>query len=96
MQDTVKYVQVAIDIDCVWQGLPPAYRLYVNDELFSERTWIWTDYYINEIIQVSGPPGTYTVRLEHIKPCLAKFKLGETSVIEGPAQWINNTEFKIL
>ena len=58
------FVRVLSDIDCDWEGLSPIYRLYVNDELFSERTWIWPDNSLQEVIQVEGPPGEYTLRYE--------------------------------
>lgn len=41
------------------------YRLYVNDDLLTERTWRWPVYktYINEIIEVELEPGSHSVRL---------------------------------
>jgi hypothetical protein len=36
-----KFVRVLADVDCEWEGLMPSYRVYVNDELFAERTWRW-------------------------------------------------------
>ena len=49
---TKQFVQVLADVNCEWEGLAPTYRLYVDDELFAERTWRWTDSYLEEIIQI--------------------------------------------
>ena len=62
------FVKAHFDLYCDWEGLPPSYRVYVNDELFAERTYIWTDQYLNEMLQISAPPGRYQVRVELIKP----------------------------
>jgi len=44
------------------------YRLYVNDDLITERTWIWPmNTYIEEEVLVEVPEGlSHTVRLETI------------------------------
>jgi hypothetical protein len=89
------YVRVLSKIDCEWEGLNPVYRLYVNDELFSERTWRWTDSILEEIIQVEAEPGEYTLRYELVEPHLAQLKVGALTVDYGPAQAIGNLNFRI-
>ena len=54
-----KFVRVLCDVDCDWEGLDPIYRVYVNDELFTERTWRWTDMYLSEMIPINAEPGEY-------------------------------------
>jgi hypothetical protein len=41
------------------------YRIYVDQDLLTERTWIWPAYetYINEYIEVNLNPGTHRVQL---------------------------------
>ena len=39
---TRQYVRVVCNVACEWEGLPPIYRVYVNDELFTER-WALED-----------------------------------------------------
>ena len=51
-----KFVRLLADVHCKWQGLSPIYRAYVNDELFAERTWIWTDCYLRECLQIEAEP----------------------------------------
>lgn len=89
------FVRVLSKIDCEWEGLSPTYRLFLNDELFSERTWIWTDRYLEEALQVEAGPGTYTLRYELVPPHLATLHVGELTVNHGPAEVIDNTTFRI-
>lgn len=84
-----KFVKAVFDIDCDWAGLPPVYRVYVNDELFTERTWIWTDNYLEEILQIQAVPGRYRIKLESVGPDLAKFTVGNHRIEYGSGQWIS-------
>ena len=89
------YVRVLSNIDCDWEGIRPVYRLYVNDELFSERTWRWTDNYLQEILQVSAEPGEYHLRYELVEPHLAQLRVGTLTADLGPVEIVNNTTFRI-
>ena len=90
------FVCILSKVDCEWEGLSPVYRLYVNDELFAERTWIWTDSALEENLQVEAEPGIYEVRYELLSPNLAQLKIGELSVGLGSAEIIDNMHFRIL
>ena len=63
--DTV-FVRAVFDIDCDWEGLPPVYRVFVNDELFTERTWIWSDQHLQETLQIQAAPGKYLAWLSSV------------------------------
>ena len=92
-----KFVKVSFDIDCKWKkGPAPAYRVYVNDELFAERTWIWHDYYLNEMLQIEAVPGEYRVRVEAVQPIGGKFKTRNYRVDHGDAQWRDTNILEIL
>lgn len=81
------YVQVLCDVRCDWEGLPPIYRLYVNDELFTERTWTWdTDYYLEEMIQIEADPGKYRIHYELVPPHLATLTVDNFRVKHGPGK----------
>jgi hypothetical protein len=70
---TRQYVRVVCNVACKWEGLPPIYRVYVNNELFTERTWIWQDdLYLREEIQIEAEPGDYNIRYELVPPNLAE------------------------
>lgn len=89
------FVRAVIDIDCEWSGLPPVYRVYINDELFTERTWIWTDAYLEEILQIQAPPGQYHFRIESVGPALAGFSVRNHRVEYGPGRWIDDRTLEI-
>ena len=82
------FVKAWFDLDCEWEGLPPIYRIYVNDELFAERTWIWTDHSLSEMLQILAPPGRYELTVRPVGPNLAQFTATNYRVELGPAQWI--------
>jgi hypothetical protein len=91
-----QFVRILSNIDCEWEGMTPIYRLYVNGELFSERTWIWTDSALEENLQLDAVPGIYELRYELLSPNLAELKLGNLAVDFGPAEIIDNTHFRIV
>ena len=88
-------VQVLCDVDCEWEGLPPNYRVYVNDELFAERTWIWTNERLEELLQISAEPGEYSITYELVPPHLATLKILDIRVVEGSAEIIAPQTLKI-
>jgi hypothetical protein len=89
-----KFVRVVADVDCEWEGLYPNYRVYVNDELFAERTWRWTDCYLEENLQISAEPGVYDLRWELVPPHLAQLKVTNIRVQHGPG-YIENNKLRI-
>ena len=91
-----KFVKAVFDLNCKWEGLLPVYRIYVNDELFVERTWSWSDNYLTEMLQIQAPPGRYQIRLESVGPQLAKFWMSNHEIEYGSAIWIDNKNLEIL
>jgi hypothetical protein len=88
---TKQFVQVLADINCEWEGLNPVYRVYVNDEIFAERTWRWTDCYLEEMLQIAAEPGEYNIRVELVPPHLAQLQVTNIRVESGPGTIENNT-----
>lgn len=78
-----KDVSVTADVYCRWSGLPPVYRLYVNDELFCERTFLWHDGYLTECFHVRGEPGDYRLRYETITEDTASISVENLRVTHG-------------
>jgi hypothetical protein len=93
---TKKFVRVLADVHCDWEGLDPTYRVYVNDELFAERTWRWTDAYLEEMLQIEAKPGKYHLRWELVPPHLAQLQVQNIRVDYGPGNIKNNTLLRIL
>ena len=65
---TRRSVLVLADVDIQWKKIPPNYRIYVNNELFTERTWIWKKQYLEEILVINAEPGEYNLRWEIVPP----------------------------
>ena len=91
-----KFVRILVNVDCKYEGLMPIYRLFVNDELFAERTWIWNDAGLEENLQIEAKPDKYTIRYELVPPHLAKINISNLSVDVGDAEIIDNHHFRIL
>lgn len=70
------FVKLLVDLNCSWTGIPPTYRLYVNDEMLAERDYKWSDpVYIIEVIQIEIPVmDITTVELKKIGPQIGNFK----------------------
>lgn len=64
----------------------PRYRVYVDDELFAERRWIWQDQYLEENIWFRAQPGRYTVRVELVGTDQAWLRVNNYQVRQGPAE----------
>jgi hypothetical protein len=92
---TRQFVRVLADVHCTWEGLNPIYRVYVNDELFAERTWRWTNAYLEEMLQIEADPGKYNLRWELVPPHLATLQVHNVRVDFGPGNIKNNTLLRI-
>jgi len=90
----MKLVNVLVEVDVYCHPLEgdPVYRLYINDELFVERTWIWDDIYLEESIPISAPPGDYLIKYQVIPENSAILKIKNLRIVEtnGSAQLIKN------
>jgi hypothetical protein len=80
-----QFVTAVCDVYCKWTGEHPRYRAYVEDELFTERTWIWRDMYLEESFQIYALPGKYSLRYELVDPENAKIKMRNLRILNGPA-----------
>jgi len=80
-----EFVMALTDVHCDWSGEPPRYRCYVNDELFTERSWIWTDNYLEEQLQILAEPGQYNIRYELVDTGHAKLTANNFRIAHGPA-----------
>ena len=93
-EETMAFCKVSFDLFCD-KGDKPRYRLYVNDELFTERTYTWSgNKYLRENLQILAPAGEYTIHLEKVDP--AKFRIRNTRADHGPVEIVDSTTFRIL
>lgn len=92
-----QFVQVSCNVHIDWSGSQtPAYRLYVNDELFTERTWRWRGYFLEELIQIEAPPGKYRIRYELVQPHRAVISITNMRVVQGPGRIKGEDVLRIL
>ena len=68
-------VTVTCDVTAKVLAQPFRYRVYVNNELFTERTWIWTDSYLEEMLPISALAGVYPIRFETVDPDNGRIKV---------------------
>ena len=76
-------VVICVDVSVDWQGDPPNYRVYVGDEMFTERTWIWQEQYLEEMLVVNAPPGKYNLRWELVPPAQGKIEVKNVRIEHG-------------
>jgi hypothetical protein len=70
--------------------------VYVNNELFAERTWVWNDQYLEELLQINAEPGEYHIRHELVPPHLATLKIQNMRVELGDADIKGENLLRIL
>jgi hypothetical protein len=77
-----------IIVECDVRGTDASrYRVWVEDELFQERTWRWgDDYYLQEVIAIRAQPGRYQVRIESVPGDSGTVRVENFCVTEGPAR----------
>ena len=66
---------VICDVTAKVHVQPFRYRVYVNNELFTERTWIWQGVYLEEMLPISAPAGVYAIRFETVDPENGRIKV---------------------
>jgi len=67
MQNTTK---INVEVHCTDSTFSPAYRLYLNNTLLTERTFIWDNkvHCIDEEIVADIREGAHNVTIELVKP----------------------------
>ena len=90
-----KYIMNTVIVNCDvhirYTGPSPVYRLYVGDELFAERTWIWHDSYLSERIVLEAPYGLYSIRYELLPHADAEIAVKNSTVVFGPGRFRKKT-----
>ena len=80
---TRQSVVVKADVSVDWQGDPPRIRVYVGPEMFTERTWIWQGYYLEERLTIHAPPGKYNLRWELVPPSRGTIEVKNVRIEHG-------------
>jgi hypothetical protein len=84
---------VEFDLFCDWQNEPPVYRLYIDEEMFAERTYIWKGVeYLHENIPIKCEAGTYRIRIENLGE--GEFRVRNPGGTPN-LHWYDNLTFKV-
>jgi hypothetical protein len=76
-------------MDCKWEGFPPIYRIFLDDELFAERQWMAESHaFVEQTLQIEAPRGKYDFRIELLQPNLAELTTCNYRILSGPARWL--------
>jgi hypothetical protein len=51
--------------------------------MFTERTWIWQEQYLEEMLVVNAPPGNYDLRWELVPPAQGKIEVTNIRIEHG-------------
>lgn len=87
-------VLLAVDVMCEWLGYEPAYRVYVDGDLLTERTYVWgNQQYVREHLVVNLEPGEHQLIVDPIinHGTQAQFKLTNFTINGQPAVLTNGT-----
>ena len=88
-------VIATFDVYMTYTGQDPVYRLYIGDELFTERTWIWADSYLSETVVLEAPYGLYSVRYEVLPHPDAKIEVQRVKIKSGPGRFRKNLGLEV-
>lgn len=88
-------VIVNCDIHMTYSGDYPVYRLFVGDELFTERTWIWTSEFLREQIVLEAPYGVYAIRYELRPHANAQLEVQNPTIVSGSARFRKHLRVEI-
>jgi hypothetical protein len=82
-------VHVTFTLLCDWQGVPPVYRLYIDNELVTERTYRFknTELTIEECIPLNIPAGPHYMHVVNVYPERGTFKVTDFKVNEKPRDY---------
>jgi hypothetical protein len=92
----VQDLRIEVDVLCDWQTDPQAYRLYINNDLYTERTYIWRNpnQWLREIIVAELEPGEHTLTLQPVNPNFPGFRLTNFAV-NNKFQNLENGKFTV-
>jgi hypothetical protein len=78
----VAEVTIYFDVKCRWQGTPPTYRIFFDQELLAERSYLWdnTSGYVRECARVRAGTGQHTLEIHVLGHSGAEFWIENVDV----------------
>lgn len=79
---------IDVDVWCKYYDTAPIYRVYVDDELLTERTFIWSSLnnYIREHIEVDIERGIHELKIVNCSGDKVKFITNNITVNGKPSE----------
>lgn len=64
----MRQTKITFLLYCDWELIPPVYRIYIDGELFAERSYIWnnSDHVLQEIISADLSPTQHELTVEPV------------------------------
>jgi len=91
----LRHAELKFDVYCYYDGDPPRYRVYVDNDLITERTFTWgSSHYIEETVILEAPVGQHRLRVENVDPALGTFTVEQIKLDGIPPA--GNTVFNIV
>lgn len=80
-------VILTFDLYCDFQGVFPAYRIFVDQRLMTERNYRWDNkyFYITERVPLKTVPGPHYLVIENLDKDNAEFKIDNFRVNGKPS-----------
>jgi|APFre7841882793_1041355.scaffolds.fasta_scaffold11124_2 hypothetical protein len=93
----MKEYQFSVDILCRDSSNTPAYRLYVDDNLITERTFIWDHNVdcVREQLAVQFEPGEHSLYIESATPNFHGFYYQKIKINGKTPQLITSNVFLV-
>lgn len=82
-------VHIAFELWCDWTDDAPVYRVYVDNHLMTERTYIFNnkELFIEEHVPLMTTAGKHYLKIENLNPKTAKFTIKNFKINEKPGVW---------
>jgi len=89
-------VIVSFDIFCKWSGKAPTYRIYVDDELQTERDYKYNnnEVYLNERLPLYLTSGMHSIQFENLGN-QSIFSIENFTIDKGNATVIKDMTFEV-
>lgn len=90
------HYKLEVDVHAHWNDIPPIYRLYIDNELFTERTFGWTSYqfFLKEHLHCDLDTGVHKLKLENLDKTarfeLENFTVNDTQVSKSYLRVVDN------
>jgi len=92
----MKQVELTCEVRCLDEAENQSYRLYVDNNLITERTWIWHNQIrIKEHVYIDIEPGEHTIKVESVNKSFIKFLVTALHIDGQPTGKVNGV-FKVI